>query len=60
MSPNNLFKFLYLGIIIATMLMAARQVQNAAYRQAMFALLIGAICAFQLYRTLQLERHSKE
>lgn len=56
MSPNNLFKFLYLGIIIAALLMAARQVQDAAYGQAMFALLIGAVCAFQLYRTLQHER----
>lgn len=56
MGPNNLFKFLYLGIIIAALMMAARQVQGAAYGQAVFALLIGAVCAFQLYRTLQQER----
>jgi len=50
MGPNNLFKLLYLGIVIAAILMTVRQVQEAAYGQAM------PVCAYRLYRTLQHER----
>lgn len=56
MGPNNLFKLLYLGIVIAAILMTVRQVQEAAYGQAMLVLAIGAVCAYRLYRTLQHER----
>lgn len=56
MNPNNIFKFLYLTIMIAAMLMALQQIQDAAYIQAMFVLVIGAVCAYRLYRTLQQER----
>lgn len=56
MNPNTLFKFLYLTIMIAAMLMALQQIQDAAYVQAMFVLVIGVVCAFRLYRTLKQER----
>lgn len=56
MSPNNLFKFLYLAIIIAALLMTVRRMQDAAYMQAIFVIIIGGVCAYRLYRTLQHER----
>ena|GEM_PF-2221709 len=56
MNPNSIFKFFYLTIMIAAMLMALQQIQDAAYVQAMFALVIGAVCAYRLYRTLRQER----